>query len=227
MLIALAIIVAVVTGCNGQRTNEPSQKNSVAIVNGESIFEEDYQIQLSELKEMVQKQYGINPEEDQDLLAELENQALDTLINKTLILQETENKGIEVSQSEIEENIDRIKLGFEDEAQFEEALEANGLSIDKLSNLIREDMLIEALLSEVQPGNSISEDEISDEEIEAFYEQQKQMAEAQGMDIPSLEELKPQIAASIIQQKEQVEQQQSIEGFIADLREKSEIEVLL
>ncbi|KUO53417.1 MAG: hypothetical protein APF76_09250 [Desulfitibacter sp. BRH_c19] len=227
MLLILVVLLVVVTGCNEQGTNETEQKNHVAIVNGESILEDSYEIQLSELKEMVQMQYGIDVEEDEELLAELQNQALETLINKTLVLQESESRGIEVSQSEVDESIDQIKSQFEDDAKFEEALAAEGLEIEELADRIKEDMIMEALVAEVAPSTTISEDEISDEEIEGFYEQQMQMAEAQGIEIPSLEEAEAQIVAAIIQQKEQAEQQQVTQEFIAGLREKSEIEVLL
>ncbi len=218
-------MTGILAGCNGQVADD--ENNYVAIVNGEGIFEDDYQTQLAEFKEFVQAQYGIDVEEDEELLANLENQALENLITTTLLLQESENKGITVSQSEVDERINDIKSRFDDDAHFEEALDADGLVIEELADMIREEMLIDSVLAEAVPDISISEDEISDEEIEEFYGQQKEMAEAQGIELPALEEAKPDVVAAIIQQKEDLEYQQAMDEFMAGLTEKSDIEVLL
>lgn len=224
ILVAIMLMVILASGCAGQGTDVADEYNEVAVVNGESIMESEYQVQLSQLKQMSQSQ-GINVEENEEALAQLENQALETLINTALLVQEGEKKDIQVSQTEIDENIEEMKSGFEDEAKFEEALETSGIKLDELNDLIRENIMIQSLISEI--NYDISEDEISDEEIENIYEQQKQMSEAQGAAIPSLEELKPMIIDVIKQQNEQMAQQQAVQDYIAELREKSEVEILI
>ncbi len=220
-LTVLVMAATLLAGCSG----EPEQDNYIAIVNGEGIPEEDYQAQLTQFIQMVQLQYGVDAEEDEDLMAELEEITLQNLINRTLLVQESESQGLDVSEAEVEENIEEIKSRYEDDEQFNEALAADGLDIEGLTDMIKEDMLIESLINEITSKLSIPEDDIPEEEIEQYYEQQKLMAEAQGYQIPSLEESRQQIISSIIEQTKQAEEQQAIEELIADLTEKSDIEI--
>lgn len=220
-LTVLVMAATLLAGCSG----EPEQDDYIAIVNGEGIPEEDYQAQLTQFIQMVQLQYGVDAEEDEDLMAELEEITLQNLINRTLLVQEGESQGLDVSEAEVEENIEEIKSRYEDDEQFNEALAADGLDIEGLTEMIREDMLIESLIFQITSEVLVSEDDISEEEIEQYYEQQKLMAEAQGYEFPPLEESRQQIINSLIAQKTENEEQQAIEELIADLTEKSDIEV--
>lgn len=208
-------------GCSG----EPEQDNYIAIVNGEGIPEEDYQAQLTQFIQMVRLQYGVDAEEDEELLAELEEITLQNMINRTLLVQESESQGLDVSDAEVEENIEEIKSRYEDDEQFNEALAADGLDIEGLTEMIREDMLIESLIFEITSEVLVSEDDISEKEIEQLYEQRKQTAQAQGYEFPPLEESRQQIINSLVVQKTEEEEQQAIEELIADLTEKSDIEI--
>ncbi|MCW3489898.1 SurA N-terminal domain-containing protein [Dethiobacter alkaliphilus] len=229
-MLVFSVLISLVAlgGCSEQATDNNGEINgskAIATVNGVGITYDDLQAQILEFEQMAQMQ-GMDLE-DPDTVTILENQAVEVLINEQLLLQEAENKDIQISQSEIDEHIDQMKSGFEDEGQFEEALAAQGVAIEELADLIREDMLIQAVFAEAVPNISVSEDDVTDEEINEVYEQQKQMAEAQGMDLPPLEELEAEIEAFIIQQMQEAEEQQAIENLLAELRESSEIEINL
>ncbi|EEG77178.1 SurA N-terminal domain-containing protein [Dethiobacter alkaliphilus] len=229
-LLVFSVLISLVAlgGCSEQATdgNEETDGNkAIATVNGVGITYDDFSAQLLEFEQLAQMQ-GMSLE-DPETVTILENQAVEVLINEQLLLQEAENKDIQISQSEIDEQIDQMKSGFEDDGQFEEALAAQGVEIEELADLIREDMLIQAVFAETVPNISVSEDEITDEEINEVYDQQQQMAEAQGMDLPPLEELEAEVVAFIIQQMQEAEEKQAIENLLAELRENSVIEINL
>jgi len=134
-----------------------------------------------------------------EVIGELEKQqgaaVFNRLIDRKLILQESEKNNIEVSQEEIDnkrkEIIQQVSGG--DEANFAQILESQGLSTEQFTEELRVQILVEKMLS-----NNI---EVTDDEFNQFLESNPDLIEnAENQD-----ETRAQLREQLKQQKLQTE----------------------
>ena len=194
---------------------------TILIINGEEVTRGEFDAQFERTKQMVSQQYGIDldSEENAMLLPELQHQTIDNIIGQRILTQEAKNKGMEVSDEEIDENIGMLIQQFGGEEGFQEALDADNLTEEDLEQLVYEELLISQLFEAELNFDDI---EVSEEEIEDFYAQYEMTMEQQGEEVPPLEEIEEQIIMQLQQQKAQEEQQ----TYVSALMDDSEIERL-
>lgn len=187
----------------------------VALVNDKEIQRVDFENMVENMK-LSYQQFGIDfeSEESKEILALLEEEALNNLIQQELLLQDALEKRYEISKDEIDRGIEQIKSQFDNEEEFLAALEANQLTLDVLEENIANDMMLEQYIQD-----EIGEPSASEEEIRAMYEEYSQTAE----DLPAFEEMKLQLEEEIKYQKFQV----SFGELIENLEAKGTIEILL
>lgn len=77
----------------------------------------------------------------------LRKKTLDSIIEKRLQLQEAEREKIVVENPEMKEQLDEIqkRLGAKDEAEFEQMVKAQGLSMEGVKKRVREQLLVERI----------------------------------------------------------------------------------
>ena len=121
-----------------------TQNNIVAKVNGVAISE-------TELQEFLLQQGG--------------SEALDTLIQQSIIKQESEKQSIQVSEADIDTELATVKASFDSEDAFNQALETSGMTLDDLRKNILTNIQIIRLLDAKQP--------ITEEEIQLYFETNK------------------------------------------------------
>ncbi|TGE37325.1 foldase [Desulfosporosinus fructosivorans] len=121
-----------------------TQNNIVAKVNGVEISE-------TELQDFLLQQGG--------------NDALDTLIQQSIIKQESEKQNIQVSEADIDKELATVKATFDSEEAFNQALETNALTLDDLRKNIVTNIQILRLLEANKP--------ITEEEIKQYFETNK------------------------------------------------------
>jgi peptidyl-prolyl cis-trans isomerase C len=151
------------SGIGDGATGNPDELQYVAMVNGKKITMEEFQRNV----DMVKSGYaemGFFLEGPQ--LQEFKKKILNSLIEKELLLQESENKGIVIDPAVIEKEIDEIKSSFPDETGFEEKLREMGYTIDFVRNDIRIGMAIEKLVEQELAEKT----EVSSTEIKSFYD---------------------------------------------------------
>lgn len=194
---------------------------TILIINGEEITREEFDAQFERTKQMVSEQYGIDldSEENAMFLPEMQHQTMENLIGQRVLTQEAKDKGIEVTDEELDENIGMLVQQFGGEEGFQEALEADNLTKEDLDRLVREELLISQLFEMELNFDTI---EITNEEIEEFYAQYEVTMEQQGQEVPPLEEIEEQITMQLQQQKAQEKQQ----IYVSALLDQSEIERL-
>ncbi|SER45775.1 SurA N-terminal domain-containing protein [Salipaludibacillus aurantiacus] len=184
---------------------------TAAVVNGEEIQMGDLQEQMAQYEQMFAQQ-GIDfeDEENAELLVQIQQGILDELINQTVLLQEAEEQGIEVSDEEVEAELEQIKGQFEDEDQYEEALASQNYTEEELTDEIRESLRVQELLT----LSHLEDDEleVSQEEVQAYYDQMAM----QNPEIGDFEDLESEL-------EEEVKQQQ----YVAQLRDDADIEIAL
>lgn len=137
----------------------------IAIINNEIITYSELEDKLNPIiVRLLNEQRRVTPE--------VKKAALDELIRTRLVLQEAQRRGIVVEEAEVEARVDRLVLevsaNFLDPAEFQEALRANGLTIDLLRQRYREQAKQDLILStlyrtELGPEITVTPDDVRQE----------------------------------------------------------------
>ncbi|MCK6555898.1 peptidylprolyl isomerase [Candidatus Binatia bacterium] len=103
-------------------------------------------------------------------LAKLANQALESLIDLELLYQESQARGVAVTDADVEAEIQRTRANFPSDAAFKAALTKNGTTLDELRADTRKTLAVSRLIE----GDAWREVRVSADEIGAFYEQNRE-----------------------------------------------------
>lgn len=159
----LLIATTALTGCNNEKA-----ENAVAKVNGEIISKTELEDYVSYQKKSAEMTQNIAPDmwdtdagggktyEDQ-----LREMALEELITQEILIQKAEEKGIEVTEEELNKEIEKLKGSEEDIKNFNDYLEKLGIKEEYFKSIYKKGMVISKLMDE-----SI---EISDNEAKEYY----------------------------------------------------------
>ena len=159
---------------------------------------------------------GQAPDEEQ-----IKAQTADDLVSTELLAQEAESRGIEVSDDQVDAELEDIaqqnQLGSADELL--EAVEKNGMTEDQARDQVEMQLLVEKLVEDEDGSTTPSE-----EELRAIYARaKKQAAGQQGQEIPPYAEVKDQIAA----QAEEEQVGKVAQSLLKDLRKDADITINL
>lgn len=167
-LFALAIVAALLAGVTGC-----GSKDVAAIVNGEEISKAELEAQVNRLMEQSPEMF--KGEEGESRLVEFKRQLLDNMINNVLVRQAAAERGIEVTDEEVNAQIDDLKAGFPTEDDFNKALSDANLTVEDLKQQLRDQLATQRLMEEL-----VGDDEVTDEEIAKYYEDNKAKFEEQS-----------------------------------------------
>jgi parvulin-like peptidyl-prolyl isomerase len=160
---AVSLLAALAVGASGC-----GNQDVAAIVNGDAITMTELNQQLEQLEQQYPNMF--EGAEGEARLLEFKQRLLDNLIDQKLVLQAAEERGIEITDEDVQGQIDQLKQGFETDEEWEEALTNAGMNPDTLEDQIREQLLTQKLIE------SLSDDvEITEVEITEYYEGNKQM----------------------------------------------------
>lgn len=219
VLVILVVAALVVLGFYFAGNNT-SFNGPVAIVNGQEIPGSELKAQLDAFRNSTSTQ----AEQFNDLSDTRQQEILlEGIINTRLQLQAAEAAGVTVSDEEVEaqlqERIDQIG-----EDTFKQRLKDNDVTRQEVRDDLRNQMIINAFIQQTAGGQVAA----SATEVQNLYDQyvsQVQQANASTSSdaIPTLSELRPQIEAAVIQQK----QQQIALQLLEQARQNAEVEVLI
>ena len=200
----------------------------VAIVNDREIYESEMETSVNQMVAQYE-QFGLDmdTEEGQMFLVQIKKQALENLIEREVLLQAAQAEGYGVSDDELEQQIEQNKAQFPDEESFQEALEDSGFTLDSYKQTLEAELSISRYFEA-----KIDDKEVSEEDIEAFYDEYVESIKAENEDldedeqheIPELDELDEQI--DIEQQLIEEYRQEQIQDIIEDLMADADIERL-
>ncbi|MBO8127752.1 MAG: SurA N-terminal domain-containing protein [Peptococcaceae bacterium] len=207
VLLGVVLVLSVLAaGC--ANTGDP-----VAVVNGEEISSKTFEEELAAAKDYY-KQMGtdLDAEENKEQLAEVKEQVLDQLIDRTLLEQKIEEEGIEVSKEEVDGEISKIEEQVGGKEELDKILKEHNLNVDQLRSDIEYQLALEKLAkSRVDP--------VSEEEIQELYDQY-----AQNMENPeSLENMRGEIEQFLVQQQ----REKVLIELVQELRDNAEIKKFL
>lgn len=164
LLAPLAVLALLLAAC-GQGGASPT---AAATVNGEEIpiaeVEERYETVASNEQLAAQ----LEQDEDGQLEQQVQAQLLTELIDAELIEQGAAELGIELDESDVAERREQLVEEVGGQEQFEQLVEQAGFSDEELNQQIRQI----ALREEVQ--EQVTQDiEVTDEEVETFFEENR------------------------------------------------------
>ncbi|WP_204497495.1 SurA N-terminal domain-containing protein [Aquibacillus albus] len=192
----------------------------VAVVNGEEISKEEFQtVYEGQFQRAAMQSQMSGQEVNQD---QLKQQIAESMIGQELLIQEANNSGFEASQEDIDETLNGLveQNGLESKDEFMAALEEQGMDeaevMSQLEIQVKLDQLIASESGDIEP---------TEEELEEAYEQVKAQQEQMGGDseVPSFEEVKPNLKQQLKSQKEA----QVIQTLVEELRQNADVTVNL
>jgi len=143
-----------------------SQKNVAAKVNDDVITVEALDAQVEQLKKQYPQMF--EGADGEGRLLDFKQRILDNLINQKLLEQAAESKGLEVKDTEINAQIDQLKGGFKDDAQFQSALKSAGLTVESLKAQVKEQLLTQKIVESLAKNSTATE-----AEVKAYYDKNK------------------------------------------------------
>jgi parvulin-like peptidyl-prolyl isomerase len=137
-------------------------KKIAATVNGDPIYMEQVEEQLSQLSQQHQQLQG---KENEQYLDQFRKQILDDLIDQKLVIQQAEKENIKVTDKEINDWISQIKKQFPSEKDFQAKLTELKMTLDDLKKNRREQILSQKMIEKIVKG-----EKVSDKEVKAYYD---------------------------------------------------------
>ena len=203
----------------------------VADVNGTEITKDEFTgVYESQFQQMAMQSQASGQEVDQD---KLKTDTLDSLIGVELLEQEADDRGIEVSDSDIDdaltETAETNQMSADD---FLAAMEEQGMPEDEVRSQVASQETVGQLVEDENGGFEASEDELK-EAYDQAKSQQEQMAQQpqqgqqgapqQPQEMPPFDEVKPQLEDQVTQQK----QAEATDALATELREGANVTVNL
>ncbi|MFD1038283.1 SurA N-terminal domain-containing protein [Virgibacillus byunsanensis] len=185
-----------------------SEDEVVVNVNGNDILGDKYNATYGQTK-VLMSQNG----QDISNVDQLKEQTINVLVEQHLIKQEAEEKGIEVTEDEVDSEIETIKS--ENGEQFTAVLEQYHLTEESYKDQLMFELTLNKYMEE-----EFSDIEVTDKEVQEYYDQ---AAEQQGEGLPAFKEVEGQLKQRLAQQKEQ----QQLMSKVEELKESAEIEKLI
>lgn len=186
-------------------------KKVVAIVNSEEVTNAELKTSIEQFTQMAGSQ-GVDTTSP-EVQTEIREQALQVLINTTLLKQEAAAQNISVTDEEVEARLATLREQIGGEEVLAERMQSLGIDNDRLQKDVKDELTIQKLLDGVFEKANIT---VSEEEITSVYEG----AGGEAAGNPALEEVRPQVEAQIIASKEQA----AIDEYLSTLKEKAVIE---
>lgn len=158
VFVLAASIVAGLAGCGCGR-------EVAATVNGEKVYVDEIDAEIEAMKAEYPDMFQGVDGEARDL--DFRRRILENLVVGVLLRQAAEDRGIEVSDSAVEDAIAEIKSQFPDEESFLTQLEAVGLTEEQLWDDTHDSLLSKAITDEATGGDT---PEITEAEIQEYYD---------------------------------------------------------
>lgn len=225
-LVIFGILAVLAVAAGGiyfyMNTNDQVAENNdtgaaVARVNREEISRSEYERSAAQIAGVYASQ-GANPNDPQ-VIASVQDQALNTLINRYLMSDAAADSGITVNDAELETEYQTVVTSLGSVEALNTALRENGMDESDLRSEIRVDLLINKYLESKLQISSIA---VTDEEIETAYETAIANNES-AEEIPALTDVRDLIGNQLLGEKQQV----AINAELERLRQEAEIEVLI
>jgi hypothetical protein len=185
---------------------------TVAVVNGTRIYADEYSTSIDYLTQ-IQAMQGADATDEQ-IQSEIRTQALDGLIDNILIITTAKKEGIVIADVDIQAKYDELVTELGSKEELEKRMAEMNLTDAKLRSNIESRMLADAYITAKTTAKDLA---VTEEEVNEFIAS----INVDGAELPPLDEIRPQIEAQILNQK----QQQVVATIVAQLREEGDIDI--
>lgn len=222
LLVIFSLLFLIATGCGTGQDDQTEEGNegttntgdlgveNVATVNGENITAVEYLSQLDYAKQFYAMQ-GLNLEEEgnEELLEKVEEDLLDSLIMRTLVLQEAARVNVGPSDEEVNIELENFKSQFPEEEDFTQALDENNYTEEELRDELKQELTYRQLLQ----LEHLEADELTITEAD-LMERYEELSEQ--YDLGEFEEVQADLEEDV-----------KLNKFLENLRESASIEIFI
>ncbi len=208
----IGLVVAVALGAAYYMYNR-AQEDVAAIVNGTRITEAELTENIAMMTKSAEMQ-GIDTSE-MTVTSEIRTQALENLINNALLIGAAKKEGKVANEAAVQAAYDTLVSELGGEEELKTRMEEVGLTSDTLYKNIGERLMVD---SYIESATDIETLTITDEEITTYLTS----IETEGVKLPPLEEIKPQIEGTLLAEK----QQKLVADLIQKLRTEGEVTII-
>jgi peptidyl-prolyl cis-trans isomerase SurA len=160
-LLIAAVLLAPVHGLRAELVN-----GIQAIVHDSVITYEDVEILTAQTASVLTRQYGNDPDMFRQKMSDARADNLDKLLKQELILHDFKTAGYNLPESILDEEVERrIRSRYGDRMTATKTLQAEGITLEKFRQRIRDQIIVEALTQK----NISSEIIISPYKVETYY----------------------------------------------------------
>ena len=153
--VAVTALALVVAACGS--LFEPA----AAIVGGQKITAEEVREGLEDFKNTEEYKRLTAQSDPRSIQRQFEQAFLTQRIRRAVLKPEAEERGIEVTEEDVDARLTEIQDDFPNQSAFEEALKEQGLTVETLRELIADNVLEEKLRTEITADLVPTEAEIS------------------------------------------------------------------
>lgn len=140
----------------------------IAIVNDDVITSSDINRLIKPLYEQYKNIYS--GEELNKKLMSAQKEALDVMIDNKLLYQEALKYKVEVDKEEIDRKINEVKARFSSEDEFIQALEGDGITVEKYRQEIKEQVMIMKVVGYFVTSRVV----VAPTDVEKYYNEHKE-----------------------------------------------------
>lgn len=162
-IVVSGLVAIVQTGTAGD--TQATADNVLVSVNGATLTQAEVDAQI---RQQLARFGGQLPDEQ---MAAVQNQLTEQIVNnfivQTLLEQKAAERDVVVTDDDVQQMLDQISQQIPQGMTIEDALAAQGMTLDELKGRIRADQKIQKLLEQELPGAH----EVSEAEVENFYNQ--------------------------------------------------------
>jgi peptidyl-prolyl cis-trans isomerase C len=168
IVVPLLVLHLLISGAVAAESVPASVAASVAAtVNGTIITEQDFKREF----ERIQRQKGISSDTtDETTQANLKREALENLISREILYQESVKQNITIDPAVVEREVDQAKGRFATPGQFAENMRLINMTEATVREQVRRGLAMRTLI-EHQVGKN---DAATDDELKAYYEQHRE-----------------------------------------------------
>lgn len=206
----------------GEKLPGTIQKTVVATVGNEKITKEDFNKEISKYDDQLKKQLGEDYLTDNNVkeqLIQMKQKYLDEMIIGKVILIKAADLNVKPSDEDINKQIDnqigQIKARYSEKGQYESVLQKGGMTEEALKESIKAQ-----IITNLMHNYMIKDVIITDDDVLTYYNQNKASEFSEGGEITPLNQVKDQIKASLLQQKQKETYDSKIEEWKTELKVK-------
>ncbi len=209
----VAFLCGVLVSVGGYIAYDRMSVDAVAVVNDVKITRPD----LDESVELMKKSAEMQGADvtDPAITAELRSQALTNLVNNELLMGAARRAGMTANEASVQTAYDNLVTQVGGEDKLKERMTAVGLTPEVLRGNISDRLMVDQY---IEAETDIEDLTVTPEEIDSYI----QSISSEGVTLPPLDDIKGQIEATILGQK----QEEVANTLIEKLRGEAEIKII-